>query len=50
MTCQLSRTGGMPTGNETKLQIPYLFAPIFEHAFLPVILWPDQLEVKGALH
>ena len=22
VTCQLGRTGGMPTGNETKLRIP----------------------------
>ena len=37
----LERMSRMPTGNEKKLQI--LFAPLFEHTFLPVAKWPDLL-------
>ena len=41
-TCQLSMTGGMATGNKTKLQIPLLFAPLFDHISLPASLYGPE--------
>ena len=32
---------------ETGQRFPQLFAPVFEHTFMPVAKWPDQPEVSA---